>query len=388
MRVGINTLPFLDNMAGTERYALNIIKQFAKMQSADEFLIFLSKINESYYRVNQARFLNNVYYMNTNNRLFRIIGEQIYIPFVAKKHNLDIFFSPCNISPLSMNVPEVLTLFDLQWLIYPELFSRFQLMYIKKFLPWSAHKAKAIITLSQHSKKDILKILPGVSEDKIKVIAPGITSIFKKIEAPNNVKEVKSKYHIRDKFILTVCQTHKRKNLGRLIEAFYQLKVNKHIPHQLIIAGGKGDAHDELISFINQKNIPDVIITGYISDIEVCLLYNSAEVMVYPSLFEGYGFPVIEAMACGTPVITSNVSSLPEAAGDAAMLINPYQVDEIVQAMDMVINNQELRNQLIQKGFKHAQRFSWENTAQETIKVLEKVYHTTNQVNAYEHSVD
>lgn len=387
MRIGINTLPFLDNIAGTERYTLNLIKQFEKMQSAHEFLIILSKINESYYRVKQERFINNVYQVNTKNRLLRIIGEQVYIPYIAKKHNLDILFSPCNISPLLIKVPVVLTLFDLQWLTYPELFSQFQLMYINKFLPWSAQKARMIITLSEHSRKDILKIIPGITEDKVKVIAPGITPIFRRIESPNDIKDIKMKFHIRDKFMLSVCQTHKRKNLGRLIEAFYQLKVNKQIPHQLIIAGGKGDAYDELISIINEKNIPDVIITGYISDSEVCLLYNSAEMMVYPSLFEGYGFPVIEAMACGTPVITSNISSLPEAAGDAAILINPYSVSEIAQAMDLVIYNQELRNQLIQKGFQHTQRFSWENTARETIKVLESVYNKMKKDKGYENSV-
>jgi len=373
MRIAINTLPLLANKAGAERYTENILKYISKVDKDNEYSLILSKINKQYYEIKQNNFKNMVYKVNTRSRLLRIFGEQFYIPLITKRLNIDVFFSPCNIVPRFVSSPAVVMLFDLHWFIFPEIFNKLKLAYLKKSIGRSVQNSYKILTVSENSKKDIIEIFK-IPEEKIKVIYVGLDPIFKKENDEDKRNGVMSKYGINKKFILSVCQLHRRKNILRLVKAFSNLKEQEKINHKLVIVGGKGDGYSEIISFINEKAINDILITGCIPDEDICLLYNAADLMVYPSLYEGFGMPVVEAMACGCPVVTSNVSSLPEVVGDAAVLVDPYSDENIADAIYSVISNKPPREGLIEKGFKRAKEFSWEKAAQETLKIFEEVY--------------
>lgn len=378
MRIAINTLPLLTNKAGAERYAENILEQFAKIDPVNRYYLISSEINKDIYGIRQQNFESIIYKGNTRSRMVRILGEQLYIPALTRRLRPDIFFTPCNIAPRFVGAPQVVTLFDLHWLIFPELFSKIKLMYLERSIGWSVHNARRIITISENSKKDIIARF-GIPEEKVRVTYLGLDPVFsdKRRDEPAIAGTIR-KLGIDGKYILSVGQLHKRKNILALIKAFHDLKSRKLLPdHKLVIAGGRGDGHSEIVSYISSHDVKDVIITGCVTDEDILSLYKGADLMVYPSLYEGFGLPVIEAMACGVPVVTSNVSSLPEVAGGAALLIDPYSVAGIAEAMHRVLSNRDLRDNLVQKGLRRAEEFSWEKAAQETLKVFEEVYKET-----------
>lgn len=376
MRIAINTLPLLDNIAGAERYTKNMLTHIAKLNS-NTYHLFLSKINHNYYEVNQENFANYIFNANTRFRLVRILGEQMWVPFICNKLDIDVFFSPCNIAPLFVKAPTVLTLFDVHWLVYPHMFSKAKRLYLKNAIKHSLVKAQKVITISDNSKKDIIEIF-GVSEHKINVIPCGLDPFFKIVKNEVKLFNVKKKYHINNKFIFFTAQLHKRKNVITLLKAYHELKKRKKIEHNLVIAGGKGDGYEDMRSYLSEHGLENnVVLCGCVPNDDLRLLYNNADIFVYPSLYEGFGLPIIEAMACGTPVITSNVSSLPEVAGDAAILIDPLNVEELANAIDRVLSDKNLREDLINKGFKRISEFSWEKAAQKTLSVFEEVYRET-----------
>lgn len=376
MRIAVDTLPLLDNIAGAERYTLNIMRHLAKLGS-NTFFMFLSKINHKYYGIEQDNFTNYIYSANTRFRALRVLGEQFWIPYTCNKLNVDVFFSPCNIAPLLVKSPTVITLFDVHWLIYPEMFGKAKQMYLRNAIGHSIAKARKVITISDNSRKDIMKIF-GASGNKIKVIPCGLDPIFKVLKDNERLTEVMAKFDIRGKFIFFVAQLHRRKNVIGLLEAYNKLKKERNLEHSLVIAGGKGDGYEEICRYLSSNGLESSVkLCGCVTNEELLLLYSGADLFVYPSLYEGFGLPVIEAMACGTPVITSNVSSLPEVAGDAAILVDPYNVGEIADAIYRVIADKEMRKDLIARGLKRAAEFSWEKAAWETMKVFEEVYRET-----------
>jgi glycosyltransferase involved in cell wall biosynthesis len=372
VRIAINTLPLLDNQAGAERYTRNIIKHLIRLDDRHQYHLFLSRINQVLYRPDQGSFRHTVVDVNTRNKLVRILSEQFVLPRLLKRQGVDLLFSPCNIGPRNVSVPMVVTLFDLHWLLFPELFSPLRLAYLRRALAWSGRKAAAILTISENSKKDLVDLL-GLPEEKITVTYPGLDPIFEKPPSEQERTSLRKNYGLRKEFILFVGQLHQRKNVLRLIRAYQRLKQQTPIEHQLVLAGGEGDGSPEIREYIRHQPRGEIIVTGCIPDEAIRTLYHQAACLVYPSLYEGFGLPVLEAMACGCPVITSNVSSLPEVAGEAALLIDPYRVETIATALVSLLTNPGLSQRLIQKGFEQARRFTWEAAARKTIEVFEKV---------------
>jgi glycosyltransferase involved in cell wall biosynthesis len=379
MHVAINTLPLLSNKAGAERYTENILKNLAMIDAENNYTLLLNDLNKNFYKIDQKNFNNMLLNVDAQSRIRRIIAEQCYIPFLIKKTlDIDIYFSPCNIAPMFISTPKVTMLFDVHWILFPQLFNRAKMTYLKRAIRSTVKGSQRILTISNNSKKDIVKIF-GVQEDKVKVTYLGVDPAFKVEVDKERVEGVLSKYEIEGKFVLSVCQLHKRKNLLRLLLAFSHLKDSNKIRHTLVLAGGPGDGTNEIEYFLTSTRRKDILVTGCIPDEDIRFLYNAADLFVYPSLYEGFGLPVIEAMACGTPVVTSNVSSLPEVAGDAAILVNPYSVEDIADAIYRVISDKELKEDLTAKGLKRAAEFSWEKAARETLKVFEEVYNETKR---------
>jgi glycosyltransferase involved in cell wall biosynthesis len=212
-----------------------------------------------------------------------------------------------------------------------------------------------------------------VPEEKITVTYVGLDPLFHKVPEKSEIHELRRRYGLKDRFILSVGQLHKRKNIPGLLQAYRQLAAHSPLNVQLVLAGGEGDGMAEVREAARLIGRDRVVFAGCLPDEDLLRFYHAAECLVYPSFYEGFGLPVLEAMACGCPVITSNVSSLPEVAGKAAILIDPHRIETITGALVSLLSNPDLSQNLIQKGFEQARRFTWEAAARKTLAVFEKV---------------
>jgi glycosyltransferase involved in cell wall biosynthesis len=287
--------------------------------------------------------------------------------------NLDIVHNPTQ-TPTFFKFKQkyVLTVHD----ITPFLFSaehRFGRSFIFRLLfPRTLENTDKIIAVSNSTKSDLIKYF-NVSAEKIEVIHEAADERFKLL-TDDEVKDVKQKYNIDFPFILYVGTLEKRKNIPTLIKAFYELK-KRNVDHKIVIAGKKGWKYKNIFETVSRLNLQnDIFFTGYIESSDLPKLYNAADLFVYPSLYEGFGLPPLEAMACGCPVITSNTSSLKEVIGDAGIMLPPNDVSEFANAMYNVLTSNELRQKMIRKGLERAKMFSWDKCARETLKLYEAVY--------------
>jgi len=247
-------------------------------------------------------------------------------------------------------------------------------MYLQRMISQSVKKAIRIITISEFTKNDIIKTF-NTNPDKISVIYEGIDK--KKYQKRSNSKEfeiVKKKYGLSDKYILSVGHLEPRKNYLRLIKAFELLKRKHHIPHKLIIIGRENWKFKEIFELIEELGLSEHIeITGFVSEGDLISIYQNADVFVTASIFEGFGFTPLEAMAASVPVAASNATSIPEVVGDAANLFDPLDVDDIAANIYEVICNTQLRKELVQKGYKNLKRFDWNECCSQTVDEYENV---------------
>ena len=304
---------------------------------------------------------------------------QLGIPLscVFDKQDVILFTTPL-VPFVSLPCKTVVTIHDLAFMHLPEfpLFSQRYLLALTKF---ATKRVDRIIVYSQSTKKDIVKYC-GINPRKINLIYLGYDdeSYNSKIDL-NKTQLIKQKYNLTKDYILHIGAVKKRKNILRLIEALNLLKKEYRIKHMLVIAGRKDESYyHELVLTINRLGLKtEIVFTGYIVQDDLPYLMKGADVFVFPSLFEGFGLPVLEAMATGIPVVASNLSSLPEVVGNAGILVNPYNIEEIAQAIYRVLTDKNLREDMYNKGLERAKMFSWRRTAQETLKVLEDVYYSS-----------
>jgi 2-polyprenyl-3-methyl-5-hydroxy-6-metoxy-1,4-benzoquinol methylase len=269
----------------------------------------------------------------------------------------------------------IVTIHDIAFIHFPETFNRFQRFRLKLLVPLNAKKAERVICGSQYSKKDISEFCK-VDETKIEVTPYGVSSSCKIIEnGSEKRKKILAKYGIKQKFIFSLGRLNERKNLSSLIAAYKYLRDSNKLDLSLVIAGNKDFLFEKVVADIENSGYEeDIILTGYIDDSDLPVIFSSAELFVYPSLFEGFGLPPLEAMICKCPVIASNVTSIPEVVGDAGILVDPNSIDEISQAIYRVMSNPELRVEMKKKGFEKAQMFSWKTAARKTLSIYEEEY--------------
>jgi len=337
----------------------------------NKYILFTNKENSGTFEISQDNFKEVLCPIKATFRPARIFWEQFILPLQVSKYNIDVLHSAGYTAPVIISCPSVVTIHDMNYFYYPEDFSRLSALLLKVLVPIAAKRADKVITVSSNSKKDIVKILK-VPESKVCVTyeAGKIASL-----PEENVtgKKPGKDYRNDKKFILTVSASHPHKNLPRLVEAYNILYKKCQIKHQLILVGIKGRAHYLLTKSIKKLSLEErVRFTGWVSRESLSLLYSNADLFVFPSLFEGFGLPVLEAMSCGVPVITSNYGAMAEVAGDAALLVDPYNINEIAEAMYKVLTDQDLRKNLIKKGLERAKQFSWEKTAKETLEVYKE----------------
>lgn len=304
------------------------------------------------------------------------LWTQIGLPLYLFTHfpRPDVFFTPSHYAPRFSPVPTVISIMDLSYVRFPELFAQHDLYQLTHWTKYSAKHAAKIFTISNASKNDIITEYKKRQEDVV-VTYPGIRNELSNMQDALSKKELQEKYKISSNYILFVGTLQPRKNITRLIEAFSKVKaLASQKDLQLAVVGKKGWLYAEILAAPKKYGVADSVkFLDFVSTEDLPALYENALCYVLPSLYEGFGLPVLEAMKYGCPVITSNVSSLPEAGGDAALYVNPESVDDIAQKIQQVISDEKLRSDMKAKGLMHIKQFSWEKTAKETLDVLQSV---------------
>jgi glycosyltransferase involved in cell wall biosynthesis len=311
----------------------------------------------------------------TQEPILRILWEQLVFPFHLARGHFDLSHSLAFVSPLASSIPCVVTVYDLGFVLFPEYFRPLNRIYLTWGTRMSARRASRIIALSESTKRDLVRLL-RLTPDKIDVIPPGVEPEFFTNGDGNAVERFRHAKNLPDHFVLFVGTREPRKNIPTLIRAFAHAKARKQLPHQLVIVGGRGWKDEAIARAIEENGVRrDVMLPGFVPAEELPYWYRAADAFVYPSQYEGFGIPPLEAMAAGTPVIAGNLSSLPEAVGDAALLVEPRDETALEEALVEVIADQRLREDLRAKGVDRARQFTWERAAQATAATYRRALH-------------
>ncbi len=300
---------------------------------------------------------------------FRILYEQMYLPLLLQRIEAALFHGTAFAVPVLTAVPQVVTIHDLSFLRYPHFFRRGNRLYLRTMTRLSARKAAAVIAVSRFTAAEVNALL-GIPRERIHVIYHGVEPRFRPLPR-ETVEAFRRRKGLPKRYILHLGTLEPRKNLPTLIRAFARLKDQSL---HLVIAGGKGWFYETIFSLVEALGLEERIhFPGYVSSEEQPLWYNAATIFVALSHYEGFGLPLLEAEACGLPVVASDCSSLPEAAGKGAILVPPTDEVAVAEAMRKLLNDAALRAEIRQAGMEHSRRFTWERTAQETVKLYRKV---------------
>ncbi|HLF26208.1 MAG TPA: glycosyltransferase family 1 protein [Anaerolineae bacterium] len=301
---------------------------------------------------------------------FPRLWTHIRLSFEVTRYPPDVLFVPAHVLPILHPRRSLVTIHDLGYLHFPDTHPTLQRWHLAVSTRWNAHSAARVIADSHATKDDLIRRY-HTPADKIVVAYPGLDSNLRRVEDAQRIHSVKAQYGIEGEYLLYLGTLQPRKNLSRLIEAFGRSHAHDR---QLVIAGKKGWLYAGLFAQVEQLGLADrVIFPGYVAEADKAALISGALALVFPSLYEGFGFPVIEALACGTPVICSQTSSLPEIAGDAALLVDPLDIGAIGAAIDRISTDAGLRGQLIGRGYVQASKFTWLTCARTVLDALNAV---------------
>lgn len=365
MRIGIDARLVFYHQAGIGQYILRLTNALAALDRENEYLLFQSR-KDSTRLVDAPNFHRRDLWTPSHHQIERVAMSVEMLP-----HSLDVFHSPDFIPPHKLRAPSVITVHDLAFLLYPRFLTPAAARYYGQIDP-ASRSAAHIIAVSQSTKRDITRLL-GVPEERVSVIYEAAHSDTRPLNREQARAQVKEKFGVEGDFILFVSTIEPRKNLPTLLAAYSKLRDTYKSKAHLVVAGHKGWLTDEVDQAIEKYNLYDVCFLGSVPTQELAYLYNAARVLAFPSFYEGFGLPPLEAMASGTPVIASNVSSLPEVVGDAGLLQDPNDVEAWTVALHRVLTDNELHAELSAKSLIRASTFSWERAARETLDVYRKV---------------
>lgn len=371
MRIGINARCLQGIRSGIAQYVYYLLLYLKRMDKKNKYILFLGSNNYVFEDIVNLDFLYDISSLPTKNQIFKIAWQHLYLPYRMKNLQVDVFHEPAFVAPYFKKCPTVITIHDLSYKLLPNCYTWRNRLYLDRLVNRSISSCDKIIAISQNTKNDIL-LNYKIKEEKIKVIYEGVDEVFRPLGDSKEEASamVKAKNGIKGDFIFTVSLISPRKNMVNLIKAFSILRKKGVINHQLVIVGKKGWFFEEVFKEAAASNYAqDIIFCDFVLLYDLVALYNCADVFVYPSLYEGFGLPLLEAMACDCPVVASNRSSIPEVCSDAALLVDPYDPKAFADAILRILSNTELKKSLIKKGRLQVAAFSWERTAQETIEV-------------------
>jgi glycosyltransferase involved in cell wall biosynthesis len=367
VRVAIDARKLHDFGIGT--YIRNLLRQLARLDSDTEYIL-LTRDTDLGIAATLAPNFRAVPERAGNYS----IGEQLHIPWVVHRERADVFHAPHYVLPAAVPSRSVVTIHDCIHLMFPQyLRNRAAYLYARAAMWTAVRRSDRILTVSEASKRDILHFF-NVRADKIVVAHNAIDDHFWMPPSEEQVERVRERYQLHHRFVLYVGNIKPHKNLVRLIEAFSALRSGGLDDVKLLIIGDEISKLPALRRAVHQYKLhKHVRFLGYVDDETLSILYRLAAVFVFPSLYEGFGLPPLEAMACGTPVVTSNLSSLPEVTGGAAILVDPYDVESIVDGIRRVLDDPALAAEMRLKGRVRARQFSWEESVRKTRQVYTEV---------------
>lgn len=371
-RVAIDYTAAVRQRAGIGRYTRGLVGALAEVDRETEYLL-LSAGREAPERQWPANFRRRI--LPLSDRHLAILWQRLRLPLPVELLTgpIDVFHSPDFTLPPVRRAHTVLTIHDLSFVRHPECFSRPLLEYLLASVPRAVRRADFLLADSKSTRQDLIELL-SVPPERIAVIYPGVEAHFCPTADLSALEARLALYGLRRPYILGVGTLQPRKNFARLIRAYHLVRQRHGIPHRLIIAGAKGWLFEEIEETIRDLRLEGwVQVIGFIPDEDLPALYQGAEAFAFPSVYEGFGIPILEALACGTPVVASNTSSLPEAAGEAALLVDPEDVEALAEALWRLIVDAELRNALRARGFEQAKRFSWAASARQVCSIYRQL---------------
>jgi len=351
-RIVIDYTSAIRQGGGIARYTRGLVGALAELDTTNEYVLFSAGRDRTGKTWPENFSLRSLPITDWH---LAVVWQRMCLPIPIEwfTGRADVFHSPDFLLPPVRRARTVLTVHDLSFIRCPECFHG------------------PVLADSESTRQDLLELL-HVQEDRVFVVYPGVESRFVPQEDGPSRRDVMRRYGIRRPFILGLGTLQPRKNFPRLIRAYDLLRRERHISHQLVIAGAKGWLYNDIGETIDALGLrEDVLLPGFIADDDLPALYSAADVFAFPSIYEGFGIPVLEAMACGTPVVTTRVSSLPEAAGDAALLVAPEDVEALAEAMWQLIDDRTLRHEIQDRGFRQTSQFTWTQAADK----VRRIYH-------------
>jgi glycosyltransferase involved in cell wall biosynthesis len=367
MRVAIDARKLHDFGIGT--YIRNLLRHLARIDHDTEFVLLCTEAD-----LGVAAQLGPNFRSVLEPAPNYSIREQIHVPWVLRRERPDLFHAPHYVLPAAIHCNSVVTIHDCIHLMFPQyLPNRMAYAYARAQMWTAAHRSDCILTVSDASKRDILHLF-NIPPEKIVVVYNAIDAHFSVTPHPDAVARVRERYQLDHRFLLYVGNIKPHKNLVRLIEAFSELRTGDLEDLKLLIIGDEISKLPALRHAVHRHKLhKHVRFLGYVPDDQLAVLYRLAAVFVFPSLYEGFGLPPLEAMASGTPVVVSNVSSLPEVVGDAAVLVDPHDIDSIVDGLRCVLTNPARADDMRRKGLERAREFSWERSVARTLEVYKRI---------------
>lgn len=370
MIIGINALYLLPGkVGGSETYLRNLVKGLAAIDRENEYVIFINRETQGEIEAPAPSFRIVVCPFRASNRPLRILWEQSVLPWYVKRHRINVLLSAGMTAPILCPAVSVLMLFDLQHINQPGNFPWFYLPFLRSIIYGSARSADGVLTISRQVKNDIIRSY-HLPPEHIEVTHLAVDHSAFALHGPPDTVTVKARYGLPDRFILYAASSLPHKNHERLFQAFR--RVREQVPEiQLVLIGARDKGEEALIRTIKEQGLEQtVMLLGWIPFEDVPSIYRASEVFVFPTLHEGFGLPIIEAMSCGVPVVCSRIEPLLEVAGDAVLFVDPLSPDEIAAAIIKVVTDAPTRERLIGKGLARSHEFTWEATAKKTLTFL------------------
>jgi len=382
MRIGIDYTAALRQGAGIGRYTRQLVRALLALDTRNEYVLLTASGG---LRATHLSFQSIAEHANVrridlplSDRSLNILWHRLRLPLWVELVSgaLDVFHSPDFALPPVHRARTLLTVHDLSFMRVPECSAPGLRSYLLRVVPASVRRADVVLADSESTRMDMIELL-GVDPDRVRVIYAGVEPCFQRVRDQSVLEAVRNRYRLPARFVLGLGTLQPRKNFERLIAAYAQMRGEARSGLKLVIAGGLGWMCEGIFRRVEELGLQDeVLFSGYVADEDLPALYSMAEVFAFPSLYEGFGLPPLEAMACETPVVASNVSSLPEVLGDAALSVDPLDVPTLAQAMLRVLNDAALRAALVRRGVAQARKFTWEQAAGKLLEVYTEARRT------------
>ncbi|MGQ9503096.1 MAG: glycosyltransferase family 4 protein [Anaerolineae bacterium] len=373
MHIVIDYTPAVHQRAGIGRYTRGLVNGLMQLNPPHRFTLLVLGRSGAYYIPDRLPNSFTLRVVPLSDRWATVIWHRMNLPLPVEllAGRADLFHGPSFTLPPAL-MPCVLTVHDLSFLRYPQGAHPPLLRWLRRAVPRSVRRARHILADSDNTRKDLIELM-HVPPERITVIGAGIEEHFRRVEDRTYLEAVRERYQLPEHFILGVSTLEPRKNFTGLIAAFNILAARpEHTQLDLVIAGGKGWNYEPIFAAAEGSPFCDRIhFIGFVEDKDLPALYSLASAFVFPSHYEGFGIPVLEAMACGTPVVCANNSSLPEIVGDAALMVDSVNPLEIAEALGRVLTDATLRQEIVQRGYVQSRRFTWQAAAQRLLEVYE-----------------